>query len=629
MKRFLSCLLVALACHVQGQFVTVEPVAIDKPVFNPGMGVYHFSVPSNLPQDHWSREICSVVYFRWDWSKLNPEKGVYKFDEIIGQMYDHWYVKQGIPIAFRVMSQSRHSPLQYVTPKFVFDSGVPYVEHVALNGKTQYDPVFWDKRYLAALDEFHAALGKWLADKKEGIEFMDIGGIGEWGEMHLQRWTPQQFADTGYSHTRYVMAYRSMIDSYKRHFGGIRIFLNVGGQNNHTINDYAFINGMHFRQDGLKHTGASYNCGEWLYKPYAEKGALCNYEFHASYKAMQARGWSLPGSIDVVLREPISYLNSNLGIYDKDVPQEIKDELLRCAKRIGYRLRPTRVQYFEAMTCGIEKTVPVVSTWVNDGIARPSMSFGIRWSLYDERGKKVAETLNFPEVPTTMWSPGQSQEVVGELRLPAGLESGVYQLKVQMVIPETRKAINLAIEGRDNRGCYAIGRVRLAKATHRLPRTVFKQEFDKKSDLWQPTKAETLQVSLRKGENGRSWMHITGAKKDKLWNYVHRNYDGKVRPWCGYRLSMKVKVAETSTLNRGCHPKIALNDENGKWLGNINGSSYDLRKKGTWQELEVVARLGGDARTLTFALETGDYAGIVDNVDISIADVKLELIHEP
>ena len=102
-------------------------------------------------------------------------------------------------------------------------------------------------------------LGKYL-DGREGLEFVDIGGIGEWGEMHLGlhidgRWTSQQLEATGFTRDKYVAAYRRVIDAHAQAFPNTRVFLNVGAYPE--INDYAAWRGCHFRQDGLTPSGPS------------------------------------------------------------------------------------------------------------------------------------------------------------------------------------------------------------------------------------------------------------------------------------------------------------------------------------------------------------------------------------
>ena len=64
---------------------------------------------------------------------------------------------------------------------------------------------------------FNPDMGEYL-DGRKGLEFVDIGGIGEWGEMHLGlhiqgRWTPQQLEETGFTRDKYVAAYRRVIDA--------------------------------------------------------------------------------------------------------------------------------------------------------------------------------------------------------------------------------------------------------------------------------------------------------------------------------------------------------------------------------------------------------------------------------
>lgn len=614
--------------------VEVQPAASDDILFNPGMGVYHQYPPAGLSAEHWSNEVCGVAYCRYDWSALNPEPGVYRFDEVLGAFHDVWYVKRGVPIAFRVMSQNMHAREEYVTPKWVFDLGVPSVEHVALTKQLQLDPVFWDERYLEQQEIFLQALGKWL-EGRPGIEFMDIGAIGEWGEMHLARWTPEQLAATGYSHYKYVMAYRRIIDAHHQYMPrGTRIFLNVGGQKNHVINDYAFLRGMHFRQDGLKHNGASYFCGEWLYKPYAEKGVLCNYEFHSGYNEMVKKNWSLSQSIDVVLSEPISYLNSNLGIYGENVHPEVEAELRRVARKIGYRLRPKAVSYLDQVTTGNAKRVPVTITWTNDGLAAPSMSFVSDISLWRAGEERpVLATRQFPAEPTTAWKPGVEIIQSGFLDLPADLPVGDYELRVGLVLPENEQAIKLACANRDAAGGCVAGVVKVVAATKEYPVLVYEDNFDDaaRETAWGATSEDfQTEVVAGQGVDGSRCLRFFGDKVKNAWNYVGVGKLTQTVPWGSYRLSMKMKVMAYPDDVRGTpHPKLAIHDLEDKWLSNQNGTPYDMRRKGEWQELSVVLHLEDDERFLGSAIETGAYGTVIKGVEILLDDIRLELISEP
>jgi len=194
----------------------VVPTPATVPLVNPGMGLYLYGTlnVNDLPADAWFSSLVQIGYFREDWSVLEPlAQGKYRFEEYFGPIFDLWVNRWHRRVAFRFMSENVHSRRKYVTPKWVFDQGVPSVTLKGLYTKEQIDPVFWDDRYLAVQERFIADLGKYL-DGRPGLEFIDIGSIGEWGEMHLARWTPEMLEQTGFSATRYIAAYRRLIDAF-------------------------------------------------------------------------------------------------------------------------------------------------------------------------------------------------------------------------------------------------------------------------------------------------------------------------------------------------------------------------------------------------------------------------------
>jgi hypothetical protein len=221
------------AAEVRPGGVQIRDVTLagdDAALTNPGMGLYASGTldSSDLPPDAWFTRLIAIGYFRDDWAPLEPDaNGQYKFDEYFQPIFDLWVKQWGKRVAFRFMSSNMHSRLKYVTPKWVFDSGVPFVVHRGLYTDEQVDPVFWDERYLKIQEQFIADLGRYL-DGRPGLEFVDIGSIGEWGEMHLSRWTADELRQTGFTEDKYIAAYRRIIDAFARAFPHTRVFLNVG-----------------------------------------------------------------------------------------------------------------------------------------------------------------------------------------------------------------------------------------------------------------------------------------------------------------------------------------------------------------------------------------------------------------
>jgi hypothetical protein len=133
---------------------------------------------------------------------------------------------------------------------------------------------------------------------------------------------------TGFTRTKYVAAYRRVIDAHAKAFPNTRVFLNVGPYPE--INDYAALRGCHFRQDGLKPSGPSANVGQLYYRPYARRGMVGNYEFHSSYRSMVEKAWDLRETLEVGLSDPIAYLNTNVFSPQgcEEAPDDVKLELL-------------------------------------------------------------------------------------------------------------------------------------------------------------------------------------------------------------------------------------------------------------------------------------------------------------
>ncbi len=296
---------------------TVRPQESDDVLFNPGMGLYLAGgggLQYQPPADAWVFQIADIVYFRPVWGDLEEEGPGSGYEDYFQPIFDFWVRKLGKRVAFRVMCESMHSSREYATPQWVFEQGVPGVSHTGLRGRPQVDPVFWNDKYLELYCQFVARLGKYL-DGRGGLEYIDIGGIGEWGEMHLGlhipgRWTTSQLEETGFTRQNYIAAYRQVIDAHADAFPKTRVFLNVGDYAH--INDYAALRGMHFRQDGLTPSGPSADVGNRFYRPYAPRGVICNYEFHSGLDSMRRQNWDLKTTVDKGLSDPLSYLNTNI-----------------------------------------------------------------------------------------------------------------------------------------------------------------------------------------------------------------------------------------------------------------------------------------------------------------------------
>ncbi len=611
------------------QYAEAVPVLDpDTVLLNPHLGLYAMGGANFVPPvDPWFNKTIDIAYIRDDWFKLNPEEGVYKFDDYFGPLFDAWVKRAGKRLAFRFMSESMHSNTKYVSPKWIFDKGVPGVKHVGIYTPEQIDPVFWDNRYLNIQCDFIKRLGKYL-DGRPGLEFIDIGCIGEWGEMHLMRWTPQQLEETGFSETKYAQAYRRVIDAFAAAFPHTRVFLNIGGHDHLSIDDYAAIHGVGFRQDGLMPDGASYNCGEWLYKPYSRRGTVCNFEFYDGYDGMVKKGWDLGKTIDKAIAAPISYLNTNLGDLTM-APQIVKNELQRIAKKIGYRFVVTKVKYRPQFHLDgkLPSRIFAESTWRNDGIAPCYESFATEWTLVDATDNIVASEVVFPEVPTTQWWQGEEETVRTVLRVPADTRPGEYRLKVSLILPETGQHILLGVAGKDTKQRYEMCTLK-GIATSDESGAVYDEGFEAAvAQPWSTFAGLTASVDRTASHTGKASMLLTGTI-GAGWNYTSFRVPKELVPGAKYKLSGWLMVEKLQGIAVAPYLKMGVNDAGGHWLSNYSTGPYDLTKMGTWQRLECSFDANASGATGDICIEKGQFDGHA-TLTLRVDDVKLELLEAP
>ncbi|MHB1037721.1 MAG: DUF4832 domain-containing protein [Pirellulales bacterium] len=609
----------------------IVPARSAEPLVNPGMGLYLYGTldANDLPPDAWFSPMIQIGYFREDWSVLEPDaQGKYRFDEYFGPIFDLWVNRLHRRVAFRFMSENMHSRRKYVTPKWVFDQGVPSVTLKGLYVPEQIDPVFWDERYLAVQERFIADLGKHL-DGRPGLEFIDIGSIGEWGEMHLARWTPEMLERTGFTPTRYIAAYRRMIDAFARAFPRSRVFLNVGDYE--AINDYAALRGQHFRQDGLTPSGPSADVGKRFYRSYAPRGVVCNYELHSGYDEMKNKGWGARETFAKGLEDPISYLHINLMSYRQlaKAPEEVKQAVTDAARRVGFRFVLARLRCNKTIRLGGAAPARVLleHTWKNEGVAPCYASYALRWTLTDSRGQSVAESLVYPARPTTAWWPGEEVSLADVVSIPANTPPGEYRLRVAMVEPENPALrVQLGIAGRDAEGRYDLGSLPAEKRDTGSA-AVYDESFEQGPDGWTATEGMTARTDAA-AHGGKACLVIAGTQAGMAWNYAGMTLQGPVLPASRYRLSCWMRVDAITPGAPAPYLKIGLSDSRGKWLTNIQTNSYDLAKLGTWQRLVALVETTPNTSAGHLAIEKGSLEARID-ATIRLDDVRLELLESP
>jgi len=433
-----------------------EKSSVNNTLENPGKGLY---------VNHWRNKdysdiphFINIIYQRFTWKDIEKKEGdldLYKINKFIRNAKSRGYRP-----AFRVMSSSLG--MGTITPEYVFLSGVPKVKHdvsksVSTEYNTQYDPVYWNKIYLQKYTKFIIQLGKRL-DGGKGIEFIDIGGIGIFGEMHLGLhveglWTEEELKEHGYSYEQYFSAYRDVIDAYVLSFPNTRVFLNISRYP--MIADYAASKGVNLRFDGLhayKNMFTKYKVSKSFLEHCSVKAkdkVSCMYEFALGKDPSELMATA---SLRKMNGEPVSYLHVNIGSA-KNWSDEFKHLLAEYADAIGYNIRPVSMSIPSRFN--INQAIRIEHQWVNTGMSAPESDMELIIDVVDVSNKIVFKKSNILEVSS--WQINQqimdNSTVVISDKLPAGeyaIRFGIMSKKYNT------KPLNLKINKQPVDGMYKI-----------------------------------------------------------------------------------------------------------------------------------------------------------------------------
>ncbi len=458
---------------------TIRPQRDDHTVlFNPGMGLVMACIPYEwgLPDSEvWRRPLVDIAYTRFKWAALEKRKGVYDFSPI-RQWMEPW-LRAGYRVAFGVYSSSIGDT---ATPKWVFDSGVPGVQH--MNG-SQTDPVHWDPRYLAEYSGFVKHLGQ-AFDGMERLEFVDIRGVGVYGEMHLATfrkgmWTSEELRSNGYTVGAHTDVYKKQIDLYRKAFPNTQLFLNVGlfekalvnwttrgpdlGPNGEIV-EYAVSKGVGLRYDGLAPTELYTN--KIVHDTFVDKclstktgsRVKCNYEF--AYSVPDPVKFA--STVDYGLSAPVSYMFVNPSLRPAVRPSTANlKTITTAATKIGYRfvLDSMRITFPESFPKGSALSMSTQQMWRNEGVAPCHSDYDIGYAIIDKNNSVVREGQFSPVPVTSDWLPSETKTIIAGIMLGV-ITDGTYALHISVYdSKKPDRKIGLGIKGLQGDGTYKIAKV--------------------------------------------------------------------------------------------------------------------------------------------------------------------------
>ncbi|MFC1614893.1 DUF4832 domain-containing protein [Gemmatimonadota bacterium] len=419
--------------------LVVEPAEIDSTLINPGRG---FATSFNFNEDveNILYPECSIARFSWYWDELEPEEGRINFsyiDSLIERARDNSQT-----INFRVICQNGRIGV----PGWLIDAGA---EGQIYPDSTSWQPYYDDPIFLAK----HEALIKALADRYDGhpgINYIDIGSLGRWGEWHT--------SNTGVEMPSEEIQ-QEYIDMYFDNFMNTPLVMQIAPP---SALAYAVSRGSGWRADCLGDLGGisdEWNHMEDLYQQALDAAGADSawiqapvvFETCWTMQLWYEQNWDIDYILSEALRWHVSVMNNK----SESIPEEWWPKVVEFEKKMGYRFvlrrleHPVRVGPGNVMSCRME--------WENKGVAPCYLDFRLAFEFRDiEKGTGwVVETGS----DITGWMPGTTS-LFSNIKVPQEIVPGDYDLGLAILNPHTGKpGIRLAIAGSDEDGWYMLSRI--------------------------------------------------------------------------------------------------------------------------------------------------------------------------
>lgn len=403
---------------------------------NPLMGYAPSAQESELSDD------ISLLYVDVTWRELEPEKGVYRWNAIEkANQFKKWRA-EGKHLVLRFVLDYPGKKQHKDIPDWLYDELEDPGDWYDSSYGKGFSPNYQDKKLLNYYQKAVKALGEHWG-KDSFISYIELGGVGHWGEWHVNleagiRPLPNERIREGYV-TPWLTAFPEANLLMRRPFStakkyGLGIYNDMAGDPASTQEWLDWIeSGGIYDQTGENSLAAM---------PNAWKTVPIGGELTSSLSMKQLLISDLRQTVDLVKNSHTSFLGPKIA-EEVDGNKKGYDRLLQ---HMGYRLWISSAKL--QRNGGAAK---LTTTWENAGVA----PFYKNWKVYayveDTSGTELEKAELPIELPTVL--PGKQVTAVVNLSKlkPTKLAWQHYQISIGIVDPMTGEdAIRFAVAGQEN-----------------------------------------------------------------------------------------------------------------------------------------------------------------------------------
>lgn len=424
---------------------TVRPAIIDDVLYNPGMG---FTTMNAFNGDVEGHPESTIAYWRFYWSDIEPENGIYRWDRIDELLTTAR--ESGQKAGLGIM------PVNGGPPRWYRDLGASGWDYTPEQGGNSWMPDHNDPLYL----EYFGRLTRKIGERYDGhpdLDHVDMRSLGHWGEWHFAFVEPRPEADP--------QVRKALVDIYLESFRETPVIMLIGGGDELT---YALENGAGWRADCLGDLGRfseHWNHMRDAYQQYLDaagandawKHAPVHFESCGVMQVWADSGYDIEHIFNEALRWRVSVFNNK----SSPLPPRWWSAAEAFMKKMGYRFA---INYLTLPThAKAGENLHIESEWSNLGVAPVYRNYLVTFKLIRQNRRSQSIIIEDPlyDLDLREWLPGNHLLNLG-LALPADLAPGRYNLAVAMTDIQTGEAvIDLAIGGRDARGWYILSEVEI------------------------------------------------------------------------------------------------------------------------------------------------------------------------
>jgi hypothetical protein len=399
---------------------------------------------------------------------LEPEKGRIDYGFLDGALKETR--QAGQTLALRVMCCST-TPRHPYHPRWLRDIGGRIIQTRREDGPAVEIPDLDDPKILSAHLDFIQRLGA-RYDGHPDIEHLDLGSVGWWGEWHM----------SGAANAKMPAPenQKKIVDAYLAAFTKTALLMLIGGGE---MLKYAARRGAGWRADCLGDMGGFSKSWRHMRMAYPTMLPQANamdvwktspvaWETCWDMRKWVSEGWSLRFIFNYALALHGSYINNKSAPLPEG--EQVREELERFLRRLGYRLVLEQLQHPPQVTAG--EKLQLAMKWRNLGSAPCYKPYRLAYRLTNGQGlqkvfvSKIAVnkwlpgsvelfTGDFFRQPPDL-PPGEAIDVADAIPLPTDLPIGRYTLSIAVVgVDSERPIVQLGIKGRADDGWYPLSTV--------------------------------------------------------------------------------------------------------------------------------------------------------------------------